>query len=335
MCKSFKILPLLLVSSLTACNSVTEKKGVGYYFYTELSYSVYAKNDSVINKIKQICQEIDNFSDSYQKRSTSNIYDINQTNEKIEISEDLYELLERADVAREDALNFNPLIGSLSDKWKESLGKETPEVLSETVIQEELAKINTSSYELSFERDAAGKNKNYVQRKGEATLDLGGITKGFALDRIYDILKSNKVTDYIINCGSSSIMLGTNGHTKSWNGQVTTYYKVSLRDVPNTYFKAQDCVISSSGNDIQGVKIGDTMYSHIINPKTGSAVMKNDAVIVILNPSIGYLGDALSTSMMMNTVDEIKQIEIATNAKTIVVKDGEIVYRNPGIEFFN
>ena len=63
--------------------------------------------------------------------------------------------------------------------------------------------------------------------------------------------------------------------------------------------------------------------------------MENDAVIVILNPSIGYLGDALSTSMMMNTVDEIKQIEIATNAKTIVVKDGEIVYRNPGIEFFN
>ena len=236
MCKSFKILPLLLVASLTACNSVTGKKGVGYYFYTELSYSVYAKNDSVVNKIKQICQEIDNFSDSYQKRSTTNIYDINQTNEKIEISEDLYELLERADVAKEVALNFNPLIGSLSDKWKESLGKETPEALSETVIQEELAKINTSSYELSFERDATGKNKNYVQRKGEATLDLGGITKGFALDRIYDILKSNKVTDYIINCGSSSIMLGTNGHTKSWNGQVTTYYRVSLRDVPNTYF---------------------------------------------------------------------------------------------------
>ena len=206
--------------------------------------------------------------------------------------------------------------------------------MSETVIQEELTKINASSYELSYERDTSNnKNKCYVQRKGEATLDLGGITKGFVLDRIYKVLKTNQVNDYIINCGSSSIMLGTNEHTKVWNGPKQTYYKVSLRDVPNTYFRAQNCVISSSGNDMQGVKIGETMYSHIINPKTGSAIMENDAVIVILNPSIGYLGDALSTSMMMNTVDEIKQIEIATSAKTIVVKNSKIVYSHPDIQF--
>ena len=337
MSKSFKILPLLLVASLTACNNLAKKSGVGYYFYTELSYSLYTDNANVVNKIKDLCKDIDNYSDPYEKRSVTNVYDINQTNEKIEIGMDLYYLLSTAKTAMQHAPNFNPLIGSLSDKWKESLGKDNPEPLSDTIIQEELAKINSSSYELNFDGDPLSSNmrtyKYYVQRTGEATLDLGAITKGFALDRICEVLRENKVTDYIIDCGSSSILLGTNEHTKSWNGKKETSFTVSLRDVPGTKFKAQDCVISSSGNDIQGVEIGGTMYSHIINPNTGSAVMENDAVIVITDVAKGYLGDALSTSLMMNTVEEIKEIEKAANAKTIVVKNKKIVYSHPDIEF--
>ena len=323
-----RFLPLLLVASLTACNNLAKKDGVGYYFYTELSYTIYASNDKAFNKIKDICIEIDNYSDPYEKRTITNVYDLNQTNEEIKISSGLYHLLESAKKAEEKANNFNPLVGSLSDKWKDSLGKENPEVLSDTIIQEELEKINNSSYTIREDGE-----DYYAKRTGEATLDLGAITKGFALDKIYECLQYYSISDYIINCGSSSILLGENGHTKGWNGPKVITYTVSLRDVPDTMFKAHDCVISSSGNDIQGVKIDGTMYSHIINPTTGSAVMENDAVIVITNPSTGYLGDALSTSMMMNTVEEIKEIEKAVNAKTIVVKNKQIVYSHPNIEF--
>ena len=328
--KSFKILPLLLVVSLTACNNLAKRYGVGYYFYTEVDYSLYAENDKAINKIKEICQDIDNYSDPYEKRSITNVFDLNQTNERIEIGEGLYSLLQAAQDASKKAPNFNPLVGSLSDKWKEALGKETPEVLSDTVIQEELAKINSSSYKIEKEGSAY-----YAQRSGDATLDLGAIAKGFALDRILEVLSDNRISDYLINCGSSSIMLGSNSHIKKWNGKLESAFTVSLRDVPNTYFKAENCVISSSGNEIQGVIIDDNMYSHIINPKTGSAIMENDAVIVITDTRLGYLGDALSTSMMMNTVEEIKEIEKELDAKTIVVKNNQIVYSHPDIEFVN
>ena len=328
--KSFKILPLLLVVSLTACNNLAKRYGVGYYFYTEVDYSLYAENDKAINKIKEICQDIDNYSDPYEKRSITNVFDLNQTNERIEIGEGLYSLLQAAQDASKKAPNFNPLVGSLSDKWKEALGKETPEVLSDTVIQEELAKINSSSYKIEKEGSAY-----YAQRSGDATLDLGAIAKGFALDRILEVLSDNRISDYLINCGSSSIMLGSNSHIKKWNGKLESAFTVSLRDVPNTYFKAENCVISSSGNEIQGVIIDDTMYSHIINPKTGSAIMENDAVIVITDTRLGYLGDALSTSLMMNTLEEIKEIEKELDAKTIVVKNNQIVYSHPDIEFVN
>ena len=328
--KSLRVLPLFLVASLIACVNGDKKSGAGYYFYTELSYTLYAKNSKVVQRIKTECQAIDNYSDPYQKRSEINVFDLNQTNEEIQISREFYNLLKFAKDAKETATNFNPLIGSLSDKWKESLGKDNPEPLSNEVITQELNKINSSSF--NIRKDG---NVCYAQRSGEATLDLGAIAKGYALDRIYEHLQFYNVTDYIINAGSSSILLGTNGHAQAWNGAKETTYTVSLRDVPNTYFKAQNCVISSSGNDIQGVKINGTMYSHIINPNTGSAIMENDAVIVITNSSTGYLGDALSTSMMINTVDEIKTIEKEVGAKTIVVKDNKIIYSHPDIEFVN
>ncbi|MBP5575081.1 MAG: FAD:protein FMN transferase [Bacilli bacterium] len=323
--RAFKLLPLVLVASLTACNNLNKIDGAGYYFYTEVNYTIYAKNDSVVDEIKKICNIVDKISDSYKKRDLSNVYDLNQSNDEIEIRKELYYLLECAKEASKYATNFNPLIGSLSDKWKDSLGKENPEPLSDKVIQAELAKISSSSFVSKKVEDTSSEHgyKYYAQRIGEATLDLGAIAKGFALDRIYEVLFDNNISEYLINCGSSSIMLGAKHSNEP--------YIVSLRDVPTTKFKAQDCVISSSGNDIQGVKIGDTMYSHIINPLTGSAIMKNDAVIVMTNKTLGYLGDALSTSMMMNSVEEIKKIEKEMDVKTIVVKDKKIVYSHPDI----
>lgn len=322
--KSLKILPLLLVASLTACTNLKHIEGAGYYFYTEVSYSLYAKYVDPEESIKEICETLDSVSDPYENRILTNVYDLNQTNKEIRIREELYNLLEAAKSASEKAANFNPLIGSLSEKWKATLGKDNPEPLSKTIIDDELAKIATSSYVTRKAND-----KYYAQRNGEALLDLGAITKGYALDRIYECLNKSGVTDYVINAGSSSILLGKNEHATS----KVDYYTVGLRDVPGVNFKAKECVISSSGNDVQGVKIGNTMYSHIINPNTGSAIMDNDAVIVITDRSTGYLGDALSTSMMMNSVEEIKEIEKAVNAKTIVVKNKQIIYSHPDIEF--
>ena len=71
----------------------------------------------------------------------------------------------------------------------------------------------------------------------------------------------------------------------------------------------------------------------IINPKTGSALNLQEAVIVISDK--GYIGDALSTSMMMNTLEEIKAIESAQNVKCIVINNNSVTYHHPSIEVYD
>ena len=328
--KYFKVLPLLLVASLTACSQETLTTRMYFYFDANVNVMIYANNSSkYFKKINSIYQAIDAVSDSYQQRDVVGVYDLNNTNEKIEINETLYNLLYTAEQASRVATNFNVLVGSLSNKWKDSLAKQ--EVLSDEVVQEEINKINNSSLTLD-KQTSGGKTTYYAQRTGEAQVDLGGIAKGYSLDIVHEYLSSSGLSTYLVNAGSSSILLGNNWKRVGFSDHRVYDFTVNLSDVPSAYFYAKGCVVSTSGNSEQGVEINGVTYSHVVNPQTGSAIMENDSVIVVSSVDKAYLGDALSTSMMMNTIDEIKEIEEATGVKAIVIKNKEVAYHNPDIE---
>ncbi len=305
----------LLPIALTSCstnNSVIESKV--FCFDTMVDVRLYEGNKEDVKAIETTLKSLSKVSDNYINSAFDGVYALNQTNEEITVDSNLYQMLEASlEATSHGATYFNPLCGSLSKKWKESL--ENKQILSETVINEELEKMNNSSITL--------KDNNVVQRTGEAEIDLGGIAKGFALDEIKSYLEDKQIKQYLINAGSSSILLGEK-NTK--NG----LFNVSLKEVNNTYIELKNCVISTSSIYEQGVTINGVTYSHIINPVTGSAINKQDGVIVISND--GAFDDALSTSMMNNTIDEIKALETELNVQTIVIKDKKIAYSNPSIE---
>lgn len=313
-----KLFPLLLVGSLVGCNQsnfVIESKV--FCFDTVIEYKLYEGEESYKTDIDNLFNYYDKLTDNYRLRdNVVNVSNINKTNEEVTVDESLYKMLKASFSTHEfDANKFNPLCGSLAKLWKDSLAKG--ELLSNEVIASELDKINNSS--LLF------KDNNVIQRLGDAEIDLGGITKGYVLDEVHDYLASKNVTHFLVNGGSSSILLG---EKKSDDG----YYNVGIdsRIIPNSYLKLKNCFISTSALTVQGVKIGEQYYSHIVDPVTGSVVNKQDAVIVV--SSKGYIGDALSTSMMLNTLDEIKEIETKQNVKCIVVKDGNVSYCNKDLE---
>ena len=316
--KFFKLTLLSLTLSACTMNNKVLNRTV-FYFDTMVDVKLFDGEEEDLDNVLFLLEQYSGMSDNYQNYpgQGTNVYDINHTNEELQIDNTLYMLLEKAfSVKNHGATYFNPLCGSLSKKWKDALAKG--EILSDSVINAEISKINSSS--LSFKGQS-------VQRNGEAEIDLGGIAKGYALDFVKSYLNSKNCSKYIVDAGSSSILLGESDKKDG-------YFTVTMKDLHNTkYVKLKNCFISTSSISEQGVKIGDMTYSHIINPVTGSAINEQDAVIVISNN--GALGDALSTSMMLNTVDEIKAIEETEFVKTIVIKNNSIVYSHPDLEILN
>ena len=167
--------------------------------------------------------------------------------------------------------------------------------------------------------------ENNVKKIGEAEIDLGAVAKGYALDKVKQYLDSKNYTKYLVDAGSSSILLGEKNGGKD--------FKIKVSNLDNTYLKLKNCFISTSSYDKQAVEIDGVNYSHIINPVNGSAINENDAVIVISDK--GYLGDILSTAFINESIDSIKELEKHFEVKTIVIKDKTIAYKNEGIEVTN
>ena len=111
-------------------------------------------------------------------------------------------------------------------------------------------------------------------------LDLGGIAKGYAVDRAVDILRENGIGSALVSSGMSSIYaLGAPPNEEGW--------KIVLRDpfdstVPADTVYLKNYSMSTSGNYNKFFKLGGKTYSHIMNQHTGMPVenMLSTAVFV-------------------------------------------------------
>lgn len=310
------VIPFLALLSLTSCSNNVELTDRFFCYDTYVEIKMFEGKEDDLKALKNMFQIYDALADNYQPRELTNIYRLNHRNTEEHVGTALFKLIKTSiDVQNEGATYFNPLCGSLAKLWKNALNSS--KIPSETAINIELEKMNNSSINL---RDDV-----YVQRVGEAEIDLGGIVKGYALDEAKSYLDNLNYKRYLINAGNSSILLGE----KDTNDGL---FNIRIDDLDNRYLKLKNCFVSTSSKSVQGVVIDGVTYSHIINPVTGSALNVNDAVIVVSDK--GYFGDAMSTSLMMNTIDEIKELEATCNIKTIVIRNKQIVYKNEEIEVY-
>ncbi|VGO17894.1 FAD:protein FMN transferase [Pontiella desulfatans] len=141
-----------------------------------------------------------------------------------------------------------------------------------------------------LEIDRAGFSVGW-KKDGKGELDLGGIGKGYAIDKAAEILADWDVEEVIINGGTSTVLaLG-----REWNLGVGGPWgeKAGFSEI-----KLKDQALSGSGTEIKG--------SHIINPKTGKPAKRHLAAWAV-HPSAAH-SDALSTAFMMMEQDLIVQL---------------------------
>ena len=145
------------------------------------------------------------------------------------------------------------------------------------------------------------------KKEGKGELDLGGIGKGYAIDKAAEILADWEIGQAVINGGTSTVLaLG-----KEWELGVGGPWgeKVGL-----TLVTLKDQALSGSGTAVKG--------THIINPKTGKPAQRHLAAWAI--HSSAAASDALSTAFMMMEQEKIEEL-CTKNPGTIafVVKQDE------------
>ena len=203
----------------------------------------------------------------------------------LEVSHELYELLQISLMMAEltDGA-FNPAIGPLVKLW--NIGFENETVPSQKEIDEILPLLDYKNIELK-----AG-NQVFLQKKG-MRLDLGGIAKGYAADKIAKILLEHGIKDFLIDLGGNILASGKNPSGKTWKTALRN--PIIGKQNPVISMNLQDASLVTSGNYERFIEKDGIIYHHIFDSKTGNPVHNNLNASSIISES-STLADALSTS---------------------------------------
>jgi thiamine biosynthesis lipoprotein len=134
-------------------------------------------------------------------------------------------------------------------------------------------------------------------------LDLGGIAKGYAVDRVVALLQQHGITAALVSAGGSTVYgLGHPPDRASWDVKIEDPLdptKVALS------IGLRDRALSMAGRSAKTFEANGVLYSHIMDPRTGRPVQ--GIVSVAVTSPTGTDGDALDDALFVMGVEESRK----------------------------
>ena len=327
------ILALLLLAlplSMTACNEKPEYLDFDYfemdtYVKIRLATSAgalgYLDDDylkSVADECDAILQKLDKVLSCHN--SASQLYSLNSDVKlMLGVDEDLLTTLDTAEKLRSlTGGAYDYTLGTLTELWNVTGGGPVP---SYEAIEEALGHTGADKFII----DGSTVNKT----DSKAKIDLGGIGKGMATQKLLEYLDTTDVAYGIISLGGNIGVYGTKPEYGT--------YKIGVRDPDDQtgvigYMFISSGFVSVSGDYERFFEEGGVRYHHILDPETGSPA-NNGVRSVAVHSSNGAAADALSTALFV--LGPAKSMELYSEGSLkfeaiFTMNDGSVI-TTPGI----
>jgi thiamine biosynthesis lipoprotein len=158
--------------------------------------------------------------------------------------------------------------------------------------------------------------------------DIDGIAQGYCVDYLSNLLLSKGIKNFIVEIGGEVFANGTDEHGRQWRvGIQDVNYLLGNKNSEDLVISLDNQGITTSGKFQKYKKIGDSIISHVLDPRTGYPV-KNDLVSVTVLAKNAMLADGLDNAFMVMGIKEtMKWLEKNPNIGVYMVyrkKDGSL-----------
>lgn len=270
--------------------------------------------DEVVAEFHRLDQDLSPYIESSQ------LYRVNRdaAERPVVISREFFDLLETSfEYSRLTAGAFDITFASVGHQYDYRQGiKPSDRKLANTLplINYRLVKLDPASLTVRFERRGV-------------RIDLGGIAKGYAVDRGIRILQSRGIENALISAGGDSRLLGDR-RGRPWNiGIQAPREKKGLAAI----LPLMETAISTSGDYERYFERDGVRYHHIISPKTGRSAGELRSV-TILGPNATRT-DALSTSVfVLGLRDGLALIDRLDDVEAVIIDHKDVMHMSQGME---
>ncbi|MDA1276633.1 MAG: FAD:protein FMN transferase [Verrucomicrobia bacterium] len=217
-------------------------------------------NNAVSLAFKEI-QRMDTLMSIHRPESEVSLLNSKAFQEPVSVSPELFSVISKAqEIAKTTDGAFDPTIRPLAELWG-FIWKEyrlpTREELAEVLprVNANLVKLDSKSRTVRF-------------LKPNISVDLGGIAKGYCVDRAIETLRASGITNALVKAGGDVRVMGHPPGRSSWEIQIEDPNKQGNRVV----LELTDAALSTSGNYENFFRIDGRTYSHILDPRSGYPV---------------------------------------------------------------
>ncbi len=231
--------------------------------------------------------------------------------EPVNVSDPTFEILQTAvDYGRLTNGAFDVTVGPLIEVWQTAADANRAPDPSQ--LEKALAKVG-------FKKIHLDPNNKTVRLGAEGMeLDLGGIAKGYAIDRAIAALKEAGAEGGMVDVGGDIRCFGTPADGKK-------HWLIGLQDPDLSkteqnllVLKLGDAAVATSGDYRRFVLIGDERHSHIIDTHTGQSAAKLSSATVITEKAVD--ADALATAVsVLGPEYGLKLIDSLEDTEAIII----------------
>lgn len=310
----------LLLSSLVAQADWHQRDEaiMGTSIHVELWHDNAAQAGRLIDAVMAEMQHIDATMSPYIK--TSELYRINEmaSARPQVISQELFDLIRQS-------IAISELSGGVFDITYASVGylynyreRKRP---SDAQINSLLPSINYRWIQLDE------KTHSIFFAHANVKIDLGGIAKGYAVDRSIELLQKAGVQHALVSAGGDTRMLGDR-HGRPW---MVGIRHPRDRNKNAVMLPLEDVAISTSGDYERFFEEDGTRYHHILSPRTGKSAHVVQSVS-ILGPS-ATMTDGLTKVIFINGVEKgMPIVESVEGYDAIVIDNDHRIHYSKGLQ---
>ena len=240
----------------------------------------------------------------------------------IHVSDETYAVIARAvDVSRRSNGIFDITVGAFKGLWKfdEDMDGTLPD---QAEVKKRLKVIGWKDIVMD-----AHKHTIMLRRKG-MSITLGGIAKGYAVDKAVAILQKRGFVDFIVQAGGDLYVSGQKGDAP-W--VVGIRDPRGPRDSSFAVAPLRDHSFSTSGDYERGFVKDGVRYHHILDPRDGQPARKTRSVTVMAKDA--FTADAWSKVLfILGADDAMKVIDSLDDFQAVFVDDHDVVHMSKGLK---
>lgn len=309
---------LVIFISLVGCTEKTDKQPVRLQGQIFGSFWLATLPDEWSpEQVKQLeagiqgeLEKVDLAMSTYKTNSELNQFNRAPLNQWVDISPALFEVLNISQaVATTSQGAFDVTLGGLVNLW--SFGPEArPETIPDAeLLKERLADTGYKFLELDINQQAARRQRN-------SFIDLSGVAKGYAVDKVAQWLQEQSVENFLVNVGGEIIVAGYRAKEQPW--RIGIEVPDGRQQTAHHILPLSNESIATSGDYRNFYEVDGRRMSHTIDSKTGWPINHNLASVTVIHPS-NAVADAWATAFMVMGTEASLNLANRENIKVLLI----------------